>query len=113
MEQCYENIRKESTKQVRDKMYTARLSLSKIQAGKVMKVTDGKNCEHVYIIQILSIFAHVRCGIGHDVSREARMRGELGLPESSNSGPVKATYPLPRRVHRAGTTLSEQYLKSL
>lgn len=42
MEQCYENIQKESTKQVRDKMYTARLPLSKIHAGKVVKVIDGK-----------------------------------------------------------------------
>jgi len=61
----------------------------------------------------MSILTHVRSGIGQEVSKEARMRGELGLLESSNSGPVKVVYALSRRVHRAEPTLSTQYFESL
>jgi len=45
MDQCYENVQMEST---RDKVYTACLPLSKIQAGDVAKTIDRKNV-NIYI----------------------------------------------------------------
>ena len=52
VDQCYENVQKESTKQVRDKMYAARLPIRRIQAGKVVRAIDATNVR-IYIPFIL------------------------------------------------------------